>query len=288
MVKFDENYKVQDPWFIKKYGMTRSKWEETIMWPNYINKIYKKKGITNRKIKGEEKHVRATKGRGSSDIKNNSGGDVFKKKKRKGTQRFDIEKIFNFNYNEMISCEPEYSNNDLLKIVFNHSFHNIDLDKKYKEYKNRYENMIISGEIHKINEIFQKLSAYIHNNHLKSKWVDGSIIVNISFMIDEYVKNGILCTDIDYYDLLKKEEYEMNEDAKFYLFLLKQCFTSRNKYYKKFICGQYIHDWWAICHLQCRHSTLDMKSKGECSIKNENGKNIFILYFKDDGEQEMD
>jgi hypothetical protein len=287
MIRFDKNYKVQDSWFINKYGMTRAKWEETIMWPNYINEIYKKKGITNRKFEGEEKHIRATKGHGSSDIEKHGGEDIIKRKKRKGNPRFDIEKIFDFNYNDMMNSKCD-TNNDLLHIIFNHKFYKKELDKKYKEYKNRYENMLITGEIHKVNEIFQKFSTYIHNNHLKTKWVDGSIIVNISFMIDEYVRNNIIHTDIDYYDLLKKEEYEMNEDAKFYLFLLKQCFTSRNKYYKKFICGQYIHDWWAICHLQCRHSRLDMKPKGECSIKNENGKNIFLLYFIDDSEQEMD
>lgn len=87
---------------------------------------------------------------------------------------------------------------------------------------------------------------------------------------------------------LKKEEYEINEDAQFYLFLLKQCFTSRNRYYRKFIGGKYVHDWWAICHIQNRNNKKDMKSKGVCSIKNENGKNIFILYFIDDSEQGMD
>lgn len=192
-------------------------------------------------------------------------------------QRFDMEDLFSFSYEDMINEKPNKRFNNLKNLVFNHDFDDEEKQAEYDRFVERYNSMMKDGSIDIVDDIYKRLSSYMKRNKISSKWVDGSVICNIAVMIAEYVNTGIFKYDYDFINNIKS--YNENEDFRFHLFLILQCFTSKNIYYKQYISGKYIRNWWAICHLRHRYSDLDMKTKGQCcGFKDTNGKYIFKIY----------
>lgn len=243
----------------KEYGIkTRNEW--------YIWKTNKEYGETINLINYTDKnHLSKRKGTGSSEVKPNENKSN-KERVKFEPQRFDIENLFKFDYDEMFNYKPNKKFNKLYSLVFNHEFYNDDKDKKYQRYIEIYNDDLMYGNIDIINDICQRLSQYIKDNNIGiSKYVGGSVICNIALMISNYIKTGILDTSIDF--ICKMTEKEMNEEYNTYcLFLLCQIFTSKYHYVNQYICGNKTKEWWRISLLRHRYSNKDMKSKGVVPI----------------------
>ena len=265
-----------DWWFMEKYGKNRYNW--------FLDCIHKKKGATNKSAQPYDPNLRSTKGNGGSTEMEHQGGDQgmprkVNKKFKFDPPPFDMQNLFDFNYEDMINEKPNKRFDKVMNLVFNHKYYTVSQIMEQKEWINRYNKIKETGELQSIKNFYQKLSNYIIKNKLHSKenWVDGSVICNIAIIISEYVKTGELKTDYDFINNINK--YNEDDDYRFHLWLILQCFTSKNKYYKKYIGINYIRDWWAICHLRHRHSDKDMKTKGHCcGFKDNNGKYIYKQY----------
>ena len=262
---FKEKYKEfgiksRRDWFIWK---TNKEYGETYNLINYSDKNYLKK----------------QKGTGSSEVIPNEEKS-HKERVAFIPERYDIEDLFKFSYEELFSYKPNVKFNKIYSLVFNHKFYNIDKDNIYRRYIEIYNDDLLNGNIDKINDICQRLSQYIIDNDINmTKYVGGSIICNIALMISNYIKTGILETDIDF--ISKMTEKDMNEEYNSYcLFLLCQLFTSRYRYVDQYVYGILTKEWWRICHIRHRYSDKDMKSKGVCPRYNINchGEINYVLY----------
>ena len=140
------------------------------------------------------------------------------------------------------------------------------------------ENELDIEELDKINFIYKRLSTYIKENDLSHKMVDGSVICNIALMTRKYIDTGELDTSINFFNTIDDNDY-IDEINQFHLFLIRNCFISKNRFFHKYINDKPIKNWWAVCKLLHRHSDKDMKSKSLCEpFRNEIGKIIYRIY----------
>lgn len=257
-----------DDWWFREKTKFNSRYE----W--WVNKEHVKRGATYNPNFKETPNLRSRKGEGGSTDMPHPPSE---RKKNKIRTRFNIEDLFIFDYNEMMQQEPNMKFNILYNLKFNHTFDDENKQAEYDENIEIYNELKESGEIEKVNNIYRKLSTYIKKNKLNRKYVDGSIICNIALMVAEYMRSGVIRTDMDFLSNIKY--YNADRMNRFHLFLILQCFVSKNQYFKQYISDVYIRDWWAICHLHHRWSDKDMKTKGQCSgFKNTNGKYIYKPY----------
>ena len=277
MEKEDKDLK----WLNEKYPgnnfKTRKDW--------YILKIHMKKGATLRQNQPIEKvNVRAKKktDNGSTDM-NNKEEDMYDKepvindRKKFIPPRKDMETIFDFDYNDMLSCEPNKKFNKVKSLVFNHVFDDIRKQEQYERFTYIYHSLS-DEQLNKIDDIYKRLSTYIRINKLNKKFVDGSIICNIALMIRKYIDTGEFDTSINFYNKISDENY-MDELNQFHLFLIRNCFIAKNQYFYKYINDEPIKNWWACCHLFHRLSDKDMQTKNLCEpFRNELGKIIYKIY----------
>lgn len=217
------------------------------------------------------------------------GGGSTTKGKRRGRRdspnikfnppRYDIENLFKFNYNDMLNCKPDTKFNKVKSLVFNHEYYNDEQNEEYQTFIEMYNNLS-NKELNFINDVYQRLSTYIKLNDIDNTiFVDGSIICNIALMISKYLKTGEIDTSMNYFNQMSNNDCNLSIENKFHLFLIRQCFTTKNHYYKQYISDCFIKDWWAICHIRRRHSDRDMRSKGQCSIfRDEQGKILYKDY----------
>lgn len=259
--------------YYKKYGLKT--WDDWFIWSKH-----KPKGATYKTYNEVEKNVRSTKGQGGSSDFPRRGESNNDKRGKYITKPYDLQNLFSFNYKNMINEDPNVKFNKLMNLVFNHTFDDRKKQEEQNQFIETYNEMKGDGRLEIINTIYQKLSNYIIKNKLHSEnvFVDGSVICNIAIMISNYMKNGKINYDYDFLNNIEK--YNDDYDNRFHLWLILQCFTSKNKYYKKYIGKKYfVRDWWAICHLRHRHSNKDMKTKGQCcEFKDINGKYIYKQY----------
>lgn len=244
-----------------------------LQWYSY--NIHKQKGATRKQNVKVDKHVRSTKGQGgSSDYPGNNKGYSGRKNKRYVPPPFAIENIFDFSYEDMIKCEPNKKFNKVLHLVFNHDYYDDEKNTEQEKWIEKLESLEDTGQLKTINEIYQRLSTYIKNNKLSRKWIDGSVICNIAIMISEYLRCGYFNYDYDFLNNIQK--YNENDDFRFHLWLLRQCFINHNVYFHKYIAGIPDVNWWALFKFAHRYSNKDMKTKAQCcGFKDDNGKYIF-------------
>lgn len=259
--------------FEKKYGNIGIK--SRLQWYSY--NLHKQKGATNKQAVSIDKHVRSTKGQGGSTDMSNKSNRKGNKNKKYIPQPFPLEDIFDFNYKDMIECEPDTNFNKVMNLVFNHVYDDIEKNIEQEKWIKRYNRLKRNGKLAIINDIYQRFSTYIKQNHLSRKWVDGSIICNVAIMTGEYIRTGKYKYNYDFLNNITK--YNENDNFRFHLWLIRQCFVSKNRFYHKYIAGQPDVNWWAICKLQHRYSDKDMKTKAHCcGFKNNNGKYIYRKY----------
>lgn len=255
-------------YFISKGYESRYDW--------YRKTIHNIKGATLRQnvvTEIDKEHVKTENGNGTTDYPKPKNPKPRNKNIKYIPPRKDIEDIFEFNYNDMLLCEPNEEYNKVKSLVFNHKFYNYDNQLWYYRMIDKY-NELTNEELEKINIIYQKLSRYINENNLSRKWVDGCVIVNIALIVDKYLKTGEYCTNMDFFNSIETNDC-LDEDIQFHLFLITQCFISKNRYYHKYVAGIPTTNWWAIVKLHHRRTDKDMKSKGKINnFKDENGKNI--------------
>ena len=245
----------------------------------YEHELYKIKGATNNNENTDGPNVRHTKHQGgTSDMNNDKKYDKISKDYIKYVPpRFDMENLFSFSYEDMFNETPNIKFNKLLNLVFNHKFDDIYKNIEQDKWIEIYNEMKNNGKINIVNSFYQRLSNYIKKNKLSKEWVDGSIICNIAIIISEYLKTNELKFDYDFINNIEK--YNNDDDYRYHLWLILQCFTSKNIYHKKYISNKYIQNWWSICHLRHRISDKDMKTKGQCcGFKDNNGKYIYKSY----------
>lgn len=262
-------------WLNKKYPgydfKTRKEW--------YIYVVHKKKGATLRQDQPvDNNNTRAKKntGAGSTDLPPHGHTDTGPYKKYI-PPRLDMEKIFDFNYNDMLNCEPNKKFIKLNSLIFQHRFFNDEKQEQYNRFVEIY-NELNNEELEKINYIYQRLSSYIIKNKLSRKFVDGSIICNIALMTRKYIDTGEIDTSIDFFNKVEDDEY-MDELNQFHLFLIRNCFISKNRFFHKYINGDPVKNWWAVCKLAHRHSDKDMKTKSLSEpFRNDIGKIIYKIY----------
>ena len=257
-----------DDWWFKEHTKFNSRYE----W--WVYKEHIKRGATYNPNFIKTPNLRSRKGEGgSTDMPNHP----IKHIKHKELLRFNIEDIFEFDYNDMLMQEPNMKFNILDNIKFNHKFDDENKQSEYNENIEIYNKLKESGEIEKVNNIYRKFSTYIKKNKLNKKYVDGSVVCNVALMVAEYMRSGTIRTDMDFLSNIKY--YNADRMNRFHLFLILQCFVSKNQYFKQYISNVHTRDWWAICHLHHRWSDKDMKTKGQCSgFKNTSGKYIFKPY----------
>lgn len=250
----------------------------------YVYKVHSLHGATLRQNQAiDNNNIRATKHTGgSTEMPPHKGEtdepDPPRKNKKKIRHRLDMEKIFKFNYNDMLLCEPNKKFDKVKHIVFNHECYDYKQQCRYDDYVDKYYNLS-EDDLDRINYIYQRFSTYIYKNKLKSKYVDGSIICNVALMTAHYVKTGEIKTDFDFFNMFDDNEYDFDDDNLFHLFLIRHCFISKNDYYKKYVGGKFYKDWWAVCHLLHRWSDKDMKTKVVCrGFRDGLGRKIIIKY----------
>lgn len=270
---FKNSEKIYNPETKKFYDnpniSTRYEWN---IWRKHVEK-----GATYKNYIENEPNRRKTKGQGGTTDLPPRDTELPRKYKKKILTPFDIEDLFSFNYDDMINSKPNKKFNMLMDLVFKHEFYDYNRDLEYSKYVEKYADMKENGELLILNDLYQRLSSYIIENNLGKENVDGSIICNCALIFSDYMKNGSFNTDFNY--LNNYNEYNSDDDFRFHLFLILQCFTSKNRYYIQYINGKKIKEWWAICHLRHRFSKKDMKTKGQCSgFRDNNGKYIVKSY----------
>ena len=227
----------------------------------------------------DRNHVSKQKGTGSTDVLSDSDNSN-KEYTKFEPQRFDIENLFKFNYEEAFNYKPNKRFKKLYSLVFNHKFYNDKKNEKYNDYIKIYNNDLINGNIDKINDLLQRISQYIIDNNINmNHYVGGSVICVIALMISNYINNGILNTSIDF--ICKMTEKEMNEEYNSYcLFLLCQVFTTKYHIVNQYISGSLTKKKWKINLIRHRYSDKDMKTKGICPVYTINnfGEINYVLY----------
>lgn len=270
-------------------------WEKDINWLNnaypgnnfsdrndwYKYKIHKQKGATLKQFSPPNKNnVRAKKNTGgSTDYSNKNKYSILcdYERIRYIPPRLDMESLFDFNYSDMLECKPNTKFNIVKSLKFIHKFYNYKQQEQYNRFIDIYNNLT-EEELNTINNIYQKLSTYIKENDLTHRYVDGSVICNIALMISHYLQTGEIDTNIDFFNMLNDNDY-LDEYNQFHLFLIRNCFISKNRYYHKYINDRPVKNWWAVCHLLHRWSDKDMRSKSLCEgFRNEEGKIIYHIY----------
>ncbi len=235
----------------------------------FYNK-YKDVGITSRKewfiVKNElftnkeklfEKHGISCIG---GNLMKPGSGKGPKDKRHKGKKRdesdhiiekFELEKSFAFNYDDMLSCEPD-DNKEWLYKINNISFERErlmygELRDKYLSYQSQYIKDQSNGNLKKIEDIARRLSTYILKNNLnmKDNYSDGGVICNIAIIISEYIQTGILDTNIKRF-----ENYTVKQLNKYYntyvLFILLNIFSCKQRRKRMSIHGFVVREKWYI------------------------------------------
>lgn len=212
-------------------------------------------------------------------------------------QQFALEDIFAFNYDDMLKCEPDKYKKWLYKID-NISFdrakdiYKTEFRNKYLEFKYQYEEDKTNGNLEKIKDIACRLSTYILENDLNKgeNFSDGGVICNIAIMISEYIRTGILDTNIKRFESYTIEH--INEYYNTYVvFILLNIFTCHQQCFDMTINGIVDREKWCINLFRRRLTNKTMSST--CVIprfcKDKYGN--IILYcekYDNDSEDGMD
>lgn len=271
MNKFEEHH--DDWWFIKVHG------DKGVTGRSYFYNLYKPL-----LEKGEpctfSQNVNKGNGRGSSDAPQHD--DPIKKRKNKKfvPPRFDIEELFNFDYNDMFNSVPNKKFDNLNNIIFNHDYYSKEDKKLYERYVNIYDEWKSNGNLEKVNDFVQRLSSYIWKNKLNTEnKVGGGVICAIAIMISDYIRTGTLNTNLEEINKLDIDELntEMN---KFCLFLLCQVITTKHHYVNLHVNGISVKKLFIICYMRHRVTLKDYKSKNilPSFYKEEDGSISFYLY----------
>lgn len=219
---------------------------------NYITKLLKEKGISC--ISGNL--MKATGKTGPTQVINeNESTDVPEVYEHKS---YNLEDIIEVDYNELFNTECDKDKKfrkRLFEIKFDRYLIDPEKRDKYNNFASLYENDKNNGNLELINECFLKISEYANRKELKKdeNYIDGGVICNLGIIISEYIKTGILNTDIDRFK--HYSEKNLNEEYNTYIiFLLLSVFTCKYRRFQMLVDGVVERKKWYINLLRRRYS----------------------------------
>lgn len=170
-----------------------------------------------------------------------------------------LEDIIKFDYEYMfLRCLKDKNKqfmNRIYDILFNRYLWNEKQKEIYINYEITYNEDKKNGNLAKINEFVLRLSRYCEEKKLKNdkSYVDGGVIVYVGLIISEYIKTGILDTDIKRFEKYTIEE--LNEYYNTYvIFLLLNIFTCKRRKVKMTVEGKVVRELWFINLIRRRFS----------------------------------